>query len=245
MKNFFVVYLFISNPSIDSKKVQTALIPSNTALLNVVKVVDGDTIDVSIDGKTERIRLIGINTPETVDPRKPVECFGKEASDEAKLLLGGKKVYLEADVTQGERDKYNRLLRYIFLEDGTNFNLQMIQDGYAYEDTYEVPYKYQLEFKAAQKSAQENLIGLWSPNTCNGDATLKTTASTTSSINSQTTTDQSSGVYYTSSYGTSKYYYPASCSGWKALTPKYLKSFNSLEELLKAYPTKTLSKQCQ
>jgi micrococcal nuclease len=239
----FVIYLFITNSNVNNKA--SKLNQSNITLLNVIKVVDGDTIDVSIDGKTERIRLIGINTPETVDPRKTVECFGKEASDKAKSILSGKKVFLEADITQGERDKYNRLLRYVFLEDGTNFNLQMIKDGYAYEDTYEVPYKYQLEFKAAQKYAQENLKGLWSSDTCSGDTTIKTVTNTTSSTRTQATTDQSNGVYYTSSYSTSKYYYPASCSGWKALTPKYLKSFNSLEELLKVYPTKTLSKQCE
>lgn len=135
-------------------------------LLNVVKVVDGDTIDVSLDGKTERIRLIGINTPETVDPRKPVECFGKEASDKAKALLSGKKVYLEADAISGERDKYNRLLRFVFLEDGTSFNLQMIKEGYAYEYTYDVPYKYQAEFKEAQKEAETNKAGLWGDKVC-------------------------------------------------------------------------------
>ncbi len=132
----------------------------------VVKVVDGDTIDVSIDGKVERLRLIGIDTPETVDPRKPVECFGAEASNKAKLVLTGKNVYLESDNTQGERDKYDRLLRYVFLEDGTNFNLLMIKEGYAYEYTYDLPYKYQDEFKLAQKNAEINKKGLWASGVC-------------------------------------------------------------------------------
>ncbi len=100
-------------------------------LYSVIKVVDGDTVDVSMGGVTERIRLIGINTPETVDPRKPVECFGVEASNKAKALLTGKKVSLESDSTQGELDKYNRLLRYVFLEDGATFNILMIKEGYA------------------------------------------------------------------------------------------------------------------
>jgi micrococcal nuclease len=134
-------------------------------LYEVVKVVDGDTLDVMIDGKAERLRLIGINTPETVDPRKPVECFGAEASNKAKALLSGKKISLESDSSQGERDKYDRLLRYVFLEDGTNFNLLMIREGYAYEYTYNLPYKYQSEFKDAQKEASVNKIGLWG-NTC-------------------------------------------------------------------------------
>jgi len=136
----------------------------------VVRVVDGDTVDVSMDGKVERLRLIGINTPETVDPRKPVECFGKEASNKAKDILSGKKVFLENDSSQGERDKYDRLLRYVFLEDGTSFNSLMIKEGYAYEYTYDLPYKYQAEFKQAQKEAETSRAGLWG-NTCNGKNT--------------------------------------------------------------------------
>lgn len=154
----------------------------------VARVVDGDTIDVSIDGKVERLRLIGINTPETVDPRKPVECFGTEASNKAKTLLSGKKVILESDSSQGERDKYDRLLRYVFLEDGTSFNLLMVKEGYAYEYTYDLPYKYQTSFKQAQKEAEVNKAGLWG-DTCNG----KNTPITTNSSSGSTQTDGSSG----------------------------------------------------
>lgn len=133
---------------------------------NIVKVVDGDTIDVTINGQTERVRLIGMDTPETVDPRKPVQCFGIEASNKAKEILTGQKVYLEADETQGERDKYDRLLRYVFLEDGTNFNEMMISKGYAHEYTYNFPYKYQSDFKAAEKQAMKLKKGLWADNAC-------------------------------------------------------------------------------
>jgi len=132
----------------------------------VVKVVDGDTLSVSINGKTETIRLIGINTPETVDPRKPVECFGKEASNKAKDLLTGKRVRLEADSTQGDRDKYGRLLRYAWLESGIFFNKQMISDGYAYEYTYSKPYKYQYEFKQVEAEAKQAKSGLWADGAC-------------------------------------------------------------------------------
>lgn len=134
----------------------------------VVKVVDGDTIDVSLDGKTQRVRFLGMNTPETVDPRKPVQCFGKEASDEAKSVLTGTTVRLEADKSQGDVDKYGRLLRYIFLPDGTNFNLFLVQQGFAYEYTYDWPYEYQATFKAAQADAETNKRGLWADNTCAG-----------------------------------------------------------------------------
>jgi len=136
---------------------------------SVIKVVDGDTISVDIGGTIEIIRLIGINTPETVDPRKPVECFGAEASNKAKELLTNKKVRLENDLTQGERDKYNRLLRYVWLEDGTFFNKEMIRDGYAYEYTYNAPYKYQAEFKQAETEAKTGKTGLWADGACSQD----------------------------------------------------------------------------
>ncbi len=169
------------------------LVQSN--LYDVVKVVDGDTIDISINGKTERLRLIGIDTPETVDPRKPVQCFGIEASNKAKSVLTGKKVSLEADNTQGERDKYDRLLRYVFLEDGTNFNQLMIKEGYAHEYTYNLPYKYQQQFKSAQIDAELNKRGLWNPDTCNGSPTIPLPSglnSSTSEPKTTTTTSTSS-----------------------------------------------------
>lgn len=133
---------------------------------SVIKVVDGDTIKVDINGTQETIRLIGINSPESVDPRKPVECFGIEASNRAKELLNNKKVILENDPTQGERDKYQRLLRYVWLEDGTFFNKKMISDGYANEYTYNTPYKYQAEFKQAEAEAKALKKGLWAEDAC-------------------------------------------------------------------------------
>jgi micrococcal nuclease len=144
--------------------------PRNLPQGNVVKVVDGDTVDVQLNGQTVRLRLIGLNTPETVDPRRPVECFGKEASAHAKQLLNGQTVYLENDPSQQERDQYGRLLRYVWLTDGRLFNLQMIAEGYAYEYTYDLPYKYQSAFKSAQKNASSNNLGLWSPQTCSGNS---------------------------------------------------------------------------
>ena len=135
----------------------------------VVKVVDGDTLDVLVDGKTTRLRLIGLDTPETVDPRKPVQCFGKAASDKAKELLTGKTVRIEFDVSQGTLDKYGRTLAYVFLSNGTLFNEYMIAEGYGHEYTYNLPYKYQKEFKEAQRRAREEEKGLWADGTCAGD----------------------------------------------------------------------------
>lgn len=135
----------------------------------VVRVSDGDTFSVSIDGKKETIRAIGINTPETVDPRRPVECFGKEASEYAKKLLQNKRVRLEADPSQQNRDRYDRILRYAYTADGIFFNLKMIEDGYAYEYTYDTVYAYQKQFIEAEKKAREEKRGLWNPQTCNGN----------------------------------------------------------------------------
>jgi endonuclease YncB( thermonuclease family) len=144
---------------------------NNSPLYLVTSVVDGDTIKVNIDGVTKTLRLIGIDTPETVDPRKPVQCFGVEASNRTKQLLLNKKVRLEADPTQGELDKYNRLLRYVYLEDGTSFNKKMISDGYAYEYTYNTPYKYHAEFKKAQIDAKNSKLGLWADDACTTQTT--------------------------------------------------------------------------
>ena len=141
-------------------------IQANETLAKVTRVADGDTIKVLIDNKEDTVRLIGIDAPETVDPRKPIQCFGKAASDKAKQILTGKVVVLEFDSTQGERDKYGRLLRYVFL-DGLNFNKLMISEGYAHEYTYQSkPYKYTEEFINAQKQARENKKGLWADNVC-------------------------------------------------------------------------------
>ncbi|EKE05098.1 MAG: hypothetical protein ACD_19C00426G0120 [uncultured bacterium] len=146
---------------------------SNKIKAKVVKVVDGDTMDFSFGGKTERIRVIGINTPETVDPRKSVECFGVEASNKAKELLKiGAEVELEADPTQGDRDKYQRLLRYVWFNN-EDFGKKMIAEGYAFEYTYNTPYKYQSIYKEAQKEADINNRGLWADNACVAISTPK------------------------------------------------------------------------
>lgn len=216
---------------------ETSATPSQ--FYSVVSVVDGDTIKVSVDGKTETFRLIGIDTPETVDPRKEVQCFGVEASNKAKELLSGKKVRIETDASQGTYDKYNRLLGYIYREDGLFYNKYMIEQGYAHEYTYGTPYKYQAEFKSAQTTAEKNKLGLWSSTTCSGDTTKAASTNLTTPA-----TIPSDSQFYTSSYGTSKYYYPASCDGWKGLSPKYLKGFKTLNDLLKAYPTRTKSPGC-
>jgi len=139
---------------------------TNPAYYPVAKLVDGDTIDVLIDGQKARIRLIGLDTPEVVDPRKRVQCFGREASKRITQLVSGKKVRLERDPTQADRDKYGRLLRYVFLPDGTDVAQQMIRERYGHEYTYHLPYKYQKQFKEAERHARDHALGLWAPDAC-------------------------------------------------------------------------------
>lgn len=135
----------------------------------VTRVVDGDTIEVKDEaGKISKVRLIGIDTPETVDPRKAVQCFGKEASNRTKYLLMGQTVNLEADPTQDDLDKYGRMLRYVSLSDGTDVNLSLVRDGYAHEYTYRIPYQRQAAYKAAQIEAESAGRGLWAPGACAG-----------------------------------------------------------------------------
>lgn len=128
---------------------------NNDQLYLVTKVVDGDTIE--IDGKY-KLRYIGIDTPETVDPRRRVGCFGKEASNKNKELVLGKKVRLEKDVS--ETDKYGRLLRYVYVGD-LFVNKYLVEEGYAKASSYPPDIKYQEIFTLAQKTAQSANKGLW------------------------------------------------------------------------------------
>jgi len=168
-------------------------------LYPVVRDIDGDTIVVAVSGHDITVRLIGADTPETVDPRKPVECYGPEASAEAKRIFGerigdatstGVSVYLDKDPTKGDYDKYGRLLAYVRLPQGIVpaenadsegddgalatttdlYNEYMIVQGFAHEYTFlNQPYKYQAQFKADEAAAKKARVGLWGKCPANGD----------------------------------------------------------------------------
>lgn len=140
--------------------------PEGAPLYKVLRVVDGDTIVIEVDGKSESIRMIGVDTPELNDSRTGVQCFAKEAAEKTKVLVTGKNIFLEKDDSQGERDKYKRLLGYVFLENGAFVNKALIAGGFAHEYTYDGAYKYQKQFKAAQVEAKQSELGLWAPNAC-------------------------------------------------------------------------------
>jgi endonuclease YncB( thermonuclease family) len=227
----------------------------------VTKVIDGDTVELE-GGK--RLRLIGIDTPESVDPRKPVQCFAKEASARTRSILAAKKVKLVKDVS--DTDRYGRLLRYVYLEDGTFVNDLLVREGYARAYTYPPDVAFSAQFKAAEQEARTNGRGLWAADTCNGGTELSKPAPTAPAPAAPTSSPERTGsetpsstpnvpvmaeptpqptapvsaapsghTWYTSSHFRAEYYYCDTDEQWKALSPSYLKSFSSPEALLAKY----------
>ncbi len=127
----------------------------------VQRVVDGDTIVLAMHGRDQKIRIIGLDTPEVVAPHKPVQCYGPEATVEAQKVLNGQTIILTTDPSQGEYDVYHRILGYVFLADGTNYEEYMLENGFGREYTYRTPYQYQKQFRAAQTRAKNSKKGLW------------------------------------------------------------------------------------
>lgn len=134
-----------------------------STLIKVLRVVDGDTIE--IEGGI-KVRYIGIDTPETKHPTKGVECFGKEASNKNKELAEGKMIRMEKDVS--ETDRYGRLLRYVWLVDegatssaGLFVNDYLVREGYALASTFPPDVSYSKQFIKAQQEARESNRGLW------------------------------------------------------------------------------------
>ncbi len=127
----------------------------------VADVIDGDTVDLTIAGHLQRVRLIGIDTPETKHPDKPVECFGPEATRFTESLLAdGTEVRIERDAEA--RDSYHRLLVYLFrISDNSFVNLQIVQQGFARVLTIEPNTTYMGEFVTAARNARVNNRGLW------------------------------------------------------------------------------------
>lgn len=139
-----------------------SIVPEHMEKARVKKVVDGDTIELETG---QKVRYIGIDTPETKHPTKGIQCFGKEASEMNRKLVEGKEIYLTKDVS--ETDRYKRLLRYVYLPDptGTNealfVNKYLVEEGYAYSLTYPPDVKYSVLFSELQKKAHEENKGLW------------------------------------------------------------------------------------
>lgn len=161
---------------------------TNQETFKVAHVVDGDTIKLD-NGQV--VRYIGIDTPETVDPRKPVQCFGKEASDKNRELVEGKEVRLEKDIS--EKDKYGRILRYVYIGD-TFINDYLVRQGYAHSYSYPPDIKHQDQFKQAEEEARNNKRGLWADNACKTETTTITPTPTTTT-SSSSSNSSSAGAY--------------------------------------------------
>ena len=133
----------------------TANDPTPRVLKDVIKIIDGDTIEIEMNGQIYRVRYIGMDTPEKDEP------FFSEATEANRQLVEGKTVILEKDVS--ETDRYGRLLRYVYLEDGTFVNAELVRLGYAQVATYPPDVKYQDVFLQLQTEAREAGRGLWAP----------------------------------------------------------------------------------
>lgn len=133
----------------------------NPGNYQVVEFYDGDTVSVNMNGTVEKVRFIGVDTPETHDPRKEVQCFGQAAAQFTKNLIGNQEVRLETDPTNQNRDRYNRLLRYVYLPDGRLVNAEIIKNGYGFAYV-SFPFQKLEEFRALQTEARDQNRGLWS-----------------------------------------------------------------------------------
>jgi micrococcal nuclease len=129
-------------------------------LYSINHFVDGDTIAVNMNGKVENVRFVGIDTPETHKPNTPVQCYGPAAAAFTKNTISTNRVRLVSDSLSTDRDRYDRLLRYVYLPDGTLVNEKLVQNGYAFYYPY-FPFSKSATFAADQQSAMAAHKGLW------------------------------------------------------------------------------------
>ena len=151
-----LIFLFLLGFQKKEAPIRLDLSRIKTHPAKVTRVFDGDTVEID---NGESVRYIGIDTPETHHPYRPVEFLGREATKVNKALVEGKKVYLEFDIQK--RDRYGRLLAYVFLEDGTFINAELVRLGYAQTLTIPPDVKYTELFRKLTREARENKRGLW------------------------------------------------------------------------------------
>lgn len=142
------------------RQVKSAVVENQPGLYHVTEFFDGDTIAVDMNGKEEKVRFIGVDTPETHDPRKAVQCYGKAAAAFTKQFIGAKNVRLEADTLNTNRDRYGRLLRYVYTPDGALVNAEIIKQGYGFA-YLSFPFTKSDEFRSYQENARNTNHGLW------------------------------------------------------------------------------------
>ena len=136
------------------------VVANQPGLYTVSRFVDGDTVVVKMNGSEQKIRMIGVDTPETHKPNTPVQCYGPAAAAYTKAKLTGQSFRLVSDSLSTNYDRYGRLLRYIYLTDGTNFNQSLVANGYGFYYPY-FPFEKSQDFAAAQATAKAGNKGLW------------------------------------------------------------------------------------
>ena len=155
-----ITYYLQTQSSAQQTAPSTILGVQQPGYYEVTHVSDGDTVSVDMNGKTESIRMIGVDTPESVKPNSPVQCFGHDASDFTKKNLSNTTIRLEADPAGDNRDRYDRLLRYVYLQDGTLWNQRLIEQGYGFA-YLSFQFSKQADFASAQSKAKGAKLGLW------------------------------------------------------------------------------------
>lgn len=151
-----IVLLAVKSPSKPAQLLQK----SQPGLYPISNFVDGDTIAVNMNGKVEKVRFVGVDTPETHKPNTPVQCYGPQAAAFTKVTIGSQKVRLVSDSESTDRDRYGRLLRYVYLSDGTDLNEQLVRQGYAFYYPY-FPFTKSAAFAADDQAAMAARKGLW------------------------------------------------------------------------------------
>lgn len=137
-----------------------ATVTMQPGLYKIARFIDGDTIAVDMNGRAETIRFIGVDTPETHKPNTPVQCYGPAAAAFTKSTIGEQRVRLGSDPESTDRDRYDRLLRYVYLPDGRLLNKELISQGYGFAYT-SFPFTKKADFSAAQDQARAQKRGLW------------------------------------------------------------------------------------
>lgn len=144
------------------EQLSAAFLPSSTKTWKVERVVDGDTVILTQSKENVKVRLMGVDTPETKSTSKGIQCFGPEAYEFTKKQLEGKKVSISFDTISGSKDMYGRYLAYIYLDKkDKSFNQTLIEKGYAREYSMDQPYEYRTAFQSIAKTAEEKGLGLW------------------------------------------------------------------------------------
>jgi len=155
-----IIVIIISQTDLLKNASRTAQ-QTNPGLYTINHYVDGDTIAVNMNGAVETIRFIGVDTPETHRPNTPVQCYGQEAAAHTKTVISKfGKVRLQADPLDTNRDRYGRLLRYVYLPDGTLLDEQIIQQGYGFA-YLSFPFSMKAQFAADESAAQSAKLGVW------------------------------------------------------------------------------------